>query len=359
VIRPVPRLGRRDISHWFSSESTQLKLPAGYSSYRWHSSGAAALAAICAWTAAQKGRPVTVLIPGYFCSQSLRYLRALPVRMVFYALTEKLTLDYEEIRRQMNDEAIDLFVHVHYFGRIAGQQQSRAFADELGAVLIEDCAHVISPLIEREWVGDYLVFAPHKHFPLPKVGLAISRLPFDEQSSKPDRGYFAGWLLRQGLRHLISAAPTTVWCQQWMDTASDYENVSPPKRVTRATVSYLTNSESAGTSRRMNAGYLLAKLESIPGWSRLFSADETSIPYLVGMLCDTPALAEHRFGILNRRACLVMQWPDLPLELASTPRIEAQCADWLDRTLFFFVHQQLDLACWMAEIDNAIQSEKF
>lgn len=334
-------------------------LPAGYSSYLWQSSGAAALAAICARIAAQKGRDVTVLIPGYFCSQSLRYLRALPVRMMFYALTEKLTPDYAEIRRQQIGESIDIFIHVHYFGQIAGQQQSRALADELGAVLIEDYAHVISPLMTRELVGDHLVFAPHKHFPLPKVGLVISRLSFDDQSPKPARGYLAGWLLRQGIRRLVNTASTTVWGQQWTDTASDYENVSPPKRVKRATVSFLTNSESAGTTRRINADHLLAKLESIPGWSRLFSADETSIPYLVGMLCDTSARAEQRFGILNRRARLVMQWPDLPRELASSPKIKTQCSDWVDRTLFFFVHQQLDSACWMAEIDNAIQAEKF
>lgn len=358
MIWPVPLLCRKDIPHWFNSESTQLRLPADYNSYRWHSSGAAALASICARIAAQKGRHINVLIPGYFCSQSLGYLRTLPVRMVFYALTEKLMPDYEEIRSH-NDDAIDLFVHVHYFGRIAGQQQSRAFADELGAALIEDCAHVISPLIGHEWVGDYLVFAPHKHFPLPKVGLAISRLPFDEQSSKPARGYFAGWLLRQGVRHLITTAPTSFWHQQWTDTVSAYENVSPPKLVTRATASYLTNSESASTARRINAGHLLAKLERVSGWSGLFSAYETSVPYLVGMLCDTRARAERRFGILNRRARLVMQWPDLPRELSSLPRIEAQCSDWVDRTLFFFVHHQLDLAHWIDEIDNAIQSDKF
>lgn len=358
MIWPVPLLCRRDIPHWFSSESTQLGLPAGYSSHRWHTSGAAALAAICARIAAQKARPIAVLIPGYFCGQSLRYLRTLPVRMIFYGLTEKLTPDYGEIRGQ-NDEAIDLFVHVHYFGRVAGQQQSRAFADELGAVLIEDCAHVVSPTIEREWVGDYLVFAPHKHFSLPKVGLTISRLPFDEQSPRPAQGYLAGWLLRQGMRRLTITTPATGWGQQWTDTASDYEDVSPPDRVTSAAASFLNNAESSGTSRRENAGHLLAKLESIQGWSRLFSADEMSIPYLVGMLCDTPARAEHRFGVLNRRARLVMQWPDLPLELAGSPRIEAQCSDWFDRALFFFVHQQLDSARWIAEIDNAIQAEKF
>jgi hypothetical protein len=359
MIWPVPLLGAGDTFYWVNNSSLNLKLPVGYASHWWGLSGAAVLAGIAARIAARKGRQVKILIPGYFCGQSLRYLRSQPVHMLFYTLTEDLAPDYEEIRREHIGETIDIFVHVHYFGRIECQQKSRDLADEFSAVLVEDCAHVISPFIDENWVGDYLLFAPHKLFPLPSIGLAFSRMQLDEKFLRPVHSHYTSWLLRQGVRRLKTTPPSTNWGRKWNGTTSEYEDVAPPKRARIATALYLMNYRSAEDARRFNSRHLFARLESVTGWSRFLWEDKKSTPYLLGMLCDTPARAAHRFGILNRSVRLVMQWPDLPLEIDISPKVREQCFDWVDRALFFFVHQKLDISRLIAEVDCAIQVDNF
>lgn len=359
MIWPVPLLRSADLAHWFSSGIADLPLPTGFVSSCWHHSGAAALAGICAQLAAERGRPINILLPGYFCGQSLRYLRQLPVRMHFYSLTRELLPDYEAIRQLPAAESIDILVHVHYFGRIAGQQLSRAFADELGALLIEDCAHVISPLVHRDWLGDYLVFAPHKLFPLPRVGLAIGRQPLAESSAEQGAALPYGWLLRQAARCFVKKAPPALWERVWSDEASEFDAGCPGALVTRAVSASLAGFEPAATARKANALHLQAKLAPAPGWVPFGAGDEATVPYLLGMLCDSPERARRRFELLNRRSRLVMQWPDLPSEIRDLPLIAGQCGAWADQALFFFVHQQLGPGTWLEEIERALRGGEF
>ena len=299
MIWPVPLLSFTDHSHWFSSTPAHVTNPDGYVSFCWHQSGAAALASVCERIASEKGRRVNILIPGYFCGQSLRYLRSLPVQLNFYLLSKDLLPDYENIRRL--DESIDVFVHVHFFGRVDGQQKSRLLANDLGAVLIEDCSHIISPLLASKWYGDYLIFSPHKYFPLPKVGLLISRFTLSDQGVKLNVTPTLVWLLRQIARRMFYKKKISNWGCIWSDTISQHQELGPSFLTSRAAISFITEFESSAIARRVNTNRLLVKLETVPKWRELYSFNETSVPYLVGMLCDTPALAAHRFKILNRK----------------------------------------------------------
>ena len=95
-----------------------------------------------------------------------------------------------------------MFFYVHYFSHIVCQSQSRQFADRYGAVLVEDCAHVLSPNLNKQWVGDYLLFSPHKHFALPPVSFVIARKSWLKNSelSAPFPLY---WFIRQVIRYLV------------------------------------------------------------------------------------------------------------------------------------------------------------
>jgi hypothetical protein len=355
---PIPLLRLSDLAFKNDSLDSAQLCPFGYVGLRWHLNGAEALSTICNELSVQYGRPAHVWLPAYFCGQSLRYLRALPLELNFYPVTSGLLPDYESLGRLCSGKQVDLLVHVHYFGRVSGQQKSRDFADKVGALLIEDCAHVISPLIKDRWMGDYLIFSPHKLFALPLLGLAIGRSSFTSGTSVL-KGLPWSWILRQFVRRIKWKSIDTPWGKVWSDLVSFTEKRSLHGWTIRAATERLVRCQTVIKDRHRNVSILLGNLQEYSGWSPINICNDDEAPYLLGMLCDTAILAQKRFEIFNRRVRLVMQWPDLPVELQEYPDMIGFCEDRVDRTLLFFVHQQLDSNTWMTEVKKAMQTDGF
>lgn len=357
MIYPLPLLGVRDLATWLSLNKADI-LPEGYADITWHGSGAAALAAVCSKLIADTNRSIEVWLPAYFCGQSLRYLREQALNIHFYPLTADKLPDYKAIQNDVVKTGIDLFIHVHYFGNVSGQIQSRTFANEHGAMLLEDCAHVISPLSLKKCVGDYLVFSPHKHFPLPRIGLIINRKPIGETGVGSSARIPLKWFMLQVLRRWLPRAQGASWGRKWSANTAKYVDSSPSSLAIQITQRSLTDFMPAAKARYTHVTRLKTTLEKINGWSQLLD-DEVTVPYLFGMICDTPEQSRRRFELLNQRVQLVMQWPDLPVEIKNSPELAEQCSEWVERSLFFFVHQQLDTEMWIEEIELALQIEGF
>lgn len=359
MIWPVPLISFSDFKYWFLGGGTKLQPPLGYSSLHWYQSGAAALAAICEQIGLNSSRPINLLLPSYFCGQTLRYVRGLSVTLHFYELTDELLPNYESILQQYEPGSIDLIIHVHYFGCVSGQEQSRNLANRLGARLIEDCAHVISPEANHSWLGDYLVFSPHKNFPLPKIGLVICGGKFDLSTGASSVRPLLSWIVRQIAPRVFNKPSKTRWGRVWSAGTTKFDVGLPSDLSVRAANLYLKCYEAAARKRAENVSLLKEMLSTVPGWKIFGSCVNDGATYLFGMVCDTPELAKKRYEILNNRVRLVMQWPDLPVELLKLDCSTKQVCDWVDRALFFTVHQQLDTLRWAKEIENAIEQESF
>ena len=78
----------------------------------------------------------------------------------------------------------------------------------------------------------------------------------------------------------------------------------------------------------------------------------------MGMLCDSAEIAKRRFDIINRKTQLVMQWPDLPLEIKDTD-VEDQCCFLVERTLYFFNNQRLEMDGLLEEIEKLRRDKGF
>ena len=100
-------------------------------------------------------------------------------------------------------------------------------------------------------------------------------------------------------------------------------------------------------------------LSKVDSWGPLQEISATDCPYLVGMICQSSQIAERRFSRLNTKTQLVMQWPDLPFEIRQDVKLVQQCTNWLDRTLFFFIHQQLDIVDMDRKISKIINQPGF
>lgn len=360
MIWPTPHLEWNDVFRWFNPKQPAELRPSEYQGIQWHNSGAEAISTICEnLVASSKRKFLNIWLPAYFCGQSLRYLRSAPVRIHFYELDSKLLPDFNWLSKATANERVDVFVHVHYFGRVSGQSESRVFSDSKNAVLIEDCAHVISSQLQNSWLGDYLLFSPHKHFPLPRVGLIISRKSFKVSTEQHNNNLPLAWVLRQLFRRLLKRTYNTIWQRQWNGDIVKSSKICPNNATVKVAASYLVDYFTASEIRRNHLSIINKLLMPMAGWQPLLEYSDNDVPYLFGMICDSSLIAQKRFNILNKRFKLVMQWPDLPSEIRGRADVCEFSCDLVDRTLFFFVHQKIDTDRWIEEIEMVMQVDGF
>jgi hypothetical protein len=359
MITSKPNLNTKNLYSFLTCEKATARLPRTYSSIDWFSSGAKGLAKLCERTILEKERAITIALPGYFCGQSIRFLRSMSVNIVFYSLTESLTPNFAELEKKLEDTRLDLFVLVHYFGAIKAQAESRVFADNQGAIFLEDCAHVTS-YRGSDWIGDYLLFCPHKHFALPSVGLLIHRnQSFYNPIFRKDHRYLTLiWMVKQLFRSYIkrSVAP---WRTVWSNILEHIDERVPDELVIRNAVREIENCDQIVSKRKINAKFLRSKLDLCDGWRQFNEIENDATPYLLAMICDDEDIAKRRYQLLNMKHQLVMQWPDLPAEILEDKSIYNQAEGWLGRVLFFFIHQQMDTSIWISEVESFITSKGF
>ena len=256
------------------------------------------------------------------------------------------------------DHPVDVFVHVHYFGCIRAQESSRDLANELDSVLIEDCAHIISPYALDNWRGDYLIFSPHKHFPLPKIALVISKDERADITLKKNGKIPIAWFAKELIKKLISRRRPPKWEKKWT-SQSEFLNLHDVNFLTiRATMSYLLDFTTSAERRFSNARLLVAQLSGIGGWKPLQKVEQICAPYLLGMICDSAEIAKRRFNIINLSSQVVMQWPDLPYEIRNTSLAD-QNSMLVEQTLFFFIHQKVNIEEMSKRLDNLIRLPGF
>ncbi|HHT9113507.1 MAG TPA: hypothetical protein ACFYD0_09305 [Candidatus Wunengus sp. YC65] len=116
-----------------------------------------------------------VFLPDYFCNQALMPLRLLPVRLVFYPVTEHLNPDWPLIDDLVFQHGSpDVFLLVHYFGFPGEITKAIRFCQQVGSVLLEDGAHVLVPFGEIGKHSWTTVFSPYKLLPVPKLGILVA-----------------------------------------------------------------------------------------------------------------------------------------------------------------------------------------
>ena len=357
MISPLPLLSFHDSKYWFSWLNEKLDLPLGYHKIQWFESGAKALAIICHHLQKKLDRRLNILLPSYFCGQSLSYLRSLPINFHFYQIDESNKFKANAILMEYQQGAVDIMVHVHYFGMVTGQEESRAVANQLGALLIEDCAHVISPDVSEKWVGDVLLFSPHKYFAIPSLGLAIFKEDLNLDKFKSRKRLQPVWIAKNLSKRVLRNAPRVKWNCKWSSEKKVLEFREPVNWHKNICSRYLSGWEVCGEVRKNNQTKLLSKLEKITGWKPILH--EHCIPYLLCMQCDTRIIAKRRFAFLNQNFQLTMQWPDLPSEIRNNLKLMELAQDWVEKRLFFFIHQTLEEKKWLSEIDKATNIEGF
>ena len=346
---PLPRISGLLQSTKIENGKSYWNLPE-YGEPLWLQGGAEALAYICNFYLKRQPK-LTLLLPDYFCGQSLRYLRSMNVDLDFYPLTQTLTPDLGYLKQYQ--KKVDLFLLVHYFGKIVDRTNIIRFCHENNATLIEDCAHVLSPVVDRGWLGEYLIFSPRKQMAVKNGGVLYSR---NEKFSgvHPKKSQWT-WYLKQYLKFvaytLLQPRFSTDSKIVWSGKSQAIQFNSPSKLDFRFLISAERYFDHEQLGRIRNYDYLVSILMRYENWCPLFGneANSTAFFYLA-MKCNTKRVASNYYSKLRYCGCPVLMWPDLPIEIRDKEAPEER----VERIIFFSLLSQNDMAKYIKLVCRAL-----
>ena len=310
-------------------------------------------------------RQITVWIPEYFCNISLVYLRELGVKIVFYPIDQEMLPDVEWCYQESIKSKSDIFVHVHYFGKVVPVENTFKFCKEMGAWLIEDCAHVLRPIPGIGEYGDFVLYSPHKTLAIPDGAVLIAR------KSGPSLIFESIDVINQLLeikaliKHTGSTFfPSLVWlCKRflqriglrgrigisgfWPDMPCELSSFASPNMSTFAKKLLSTQVQSLdeiGMLREQNLKiWEKCSVNRCNLYHKLKILTFDTPPYLAAVSFDNKDDAERYFNLLQSDGFLVQTWPDLPPEVLNNP-VQYSTSIFLRQSRFFFpVHQTISI----------------
>lgn len=347
----------------------------------WLSRSAWSLALIAQWRKNRvPGSQITVWIPDFFCNASLAPLRQTGANLVFYPLTDKMLPDLARCKTLAEKDSVDIFVLAHYFGQPTPAATARDFCTRHGAWLIEDAAHVLRPVEGVGAYGDFVLYSPHKHLPLPDGAVVVIRpngpgklgeeglTSFGQSSTWPDQ-------LRElqsqlGVSVNRSWIPSVVWLvkrvlqkfgvRSWArptipfaESLNPSQSISPPltvasqSRLARRLLSNFLDLEAVARQRqRHQLLWDFVVLDNEDLLDKVSVAERTKIrewtPYLATYQVD-PTTAELTHDEWEKQDFPTTTWPDLPPEVVMQQDTHANAWRLRHSRLYLPVHQSLSI----------------
>ena len=280
---------------------------------------------------------ITVWIPDYFCNATLAPLRNTGVRLVFYPVTLQLEPDWLRCDELAKEHRADLFILVHYFGRPTPAMSAVEFCNQHHAWLIEDAAHVLRPVDDVGEAGDFVLYSPHKHLPIPDGAVLVARQDGPTQIAQMGEvmNLLRSEVAAMGALPGYSLKPSLVWLlkrlAQMMGMRGRFQQNRFSDLATNA-AAHLVHLRMSGLARRLIRP-LLNQLDQIAvtrernaaTWSTLLGwlgevvvpipTESRHTPYMATFEFADNARADEIFDRLRRFGLPVTTWPDLPPEV--------------------------------------------
>jgi hypothetical protein len=267
---------------------------------------------------------------------------------------------------------------VHFFGRASRAAAARDFCARSGGWLIEDAAHVLQPMEGVGEHGDFVLYSPHKHLPIPDGAVLVVRThgpgklgadwieSLGSTSSWPDRlrelqrragrsahrARSAIWLIKRmlqkfGVRHW--RRKLTPFAEPVVPSPADLSDLgspSPSRLGQRLLPGLISGIGAVSLQRQHNQQRWDALLLRGDAWGGASTAerpvDREWTPYLAAYRVD-PDAAEAIAAQWQHLGLPVTSWPDLPPEVRVHP--ERHTAAWKLRhsRLYLSTHQTLQV----------------
>jgi len=338
----APWLRKGDIPFWFSRSSFSLALIAKLRQNLYKED-------ICIW------------LPDYFCNSSIAPLRARGLNLRFYAVDDMLAPAPEYLRTLELDCSPDLFVLVHYFGQPQPTASVKEFCLRHDCWLVEDAVHVLRPIDGVGEVGDFVLYSPHKHLPIPNGAVLLLRSEGIHQLAR-DSSIVEGlkrihkeelattiqglgpvrWVVKRLMQRMGIRKPVPVIdFIDVLETAThetDF-NVRMSSFSKRLLYSLLPKLDQIALKREQCAGEWDSALMPLKESLRPLRRDVT--PYLAGFELENESLARDVARYWSRCGLPMTRWPDLPPELSSHPHVHSQAIRHCLGSIYLPVHASI------------------
>lgn len=347
----------------------------------WLSRTAWSLALVALWRKRRSnGRTTTMWVPDYFCNAALEAVRVAGVKLVFYPLTSTLDPDLSACRLLAVDGKPDLFVLAHYFGRPASASGARDFCTHHDAWLIEDAAQILRAIDGVGEYGDFVLYSPHKHLPIPDGAVLVVRSNGPGKLSQEQiasLGKPSNWPAQLGDLHgklararRTRASADIAWLTkrvlQNIGVRRPHSLIAPfveAPHPSGATAPPLPKPDQSSLARRLLAGLIPSlgdvarkRQRNLLIWDALLCGDAPRnsgslvtaerpghrewTPYL-GVYGVSQATAEAVYDDWQRQGIPVSTWPDLPPEVNASRSRHSNAWRLRHERLFLPVHQSL------------------
>ncbi len=127
---------------------------------------------------------VNIFVPDYICNAALTILRNKNIRLHFYNIDSDLKPNKESILALKSKIKPDIIIQVHYFGKEADTQYLFDLSKECNSWFIEDATHILVPYGSIGERGDFIMYSPYKHFPIPDGALLVFKSKFSFNNFK-------------------------------------------------------------------------------------------------------------------------------------------------------------------------------
>lgn len=267
-----------------------------------------------------------ILIPDYFCNESLEPLRLSNVNIIYYPLTNEFEPDYEYISGISTVDTIDAFLLVHYFGRISNTYHAKEFTVSKNMLLIEDCAHLIAPLEKSVGVySDFQIYSLYKHIPMPDGALLVVKSnqelsdfasTYLESKEKLPKLKELKWIIKKTILKILESFNLNIWfnkrhINQFKTLYNDskiYDYIKMSQYSINRMSTFSEDFLMALINNRMN-NFNVLKSKYTSSVEQLDT--KSGIPYFYICKYDTFDTASEIYNEIFEEGLIALSWPDL------------------------------------------------
>jgi len=303
---------------------------------------------------------INIWIPDYFCNSSLIPLKSLGFNIFFYPISIDRTPKLQECRNMLNKNIPDIILFVNYFGQKLFSQGLFEIAKENKAWLVEDSAHCIEP-ISLDHCSDFVMYSPHKLFPIPDGSVLIVRDDgpnsiSNEVSSNLFKIYNSlnKKILKTDLRAykwLFKRVFQKLGANRVSNSSFDNENSpSELRQFNKPAMSFLANqllknsidikSESRIRKSNYNEWKKILNINNLD--SKIEFSAINYVPYLAEARVLDKKQAKKIYTTFQKANIPVTTWPDLPPQVLNDPLKHKVAIEMRFNRIFFPVHSSVN-----------------
>lgn len=276
---------------------------------------------------------VKVLLPDFFCNQTIYSFNEEWVELVFYPIKVDMDPDWDYLKVWTKENEFDVFIFTHYFGKYyASVSRAKEICKNHDAILIEDCAHVMYPTGKMGTSGDFVIYSPHKHFPIMDGGVLVCNESGQKSivaelndwigkkyQTLPSASSEAGWYIKKSLQKIIPIHRSLTYysgIHNSTDQGSlhDLETISQGSYNTLCDFEYIDYKKAAYIRRdnleMMNYIISIKYPDIIP-----LMDSEVDVPYFAVYSLENVKDKKQTTKEMIAGGFTILYWPDLPYQL--------------------------------------------